>query len=84
MLRGTDSSTASRRALGALYGIVQQQAAMLSFVEAFKIMGVVFLAMIPMVFLLKDPKHNNVAKDAPKPQATTQTADEAPIELVPV
>ncbi len=29
---------------------------MLSFVEAFKIMGVIFLIMIPLVFLLKDPK----------------------------
>jgi DHA2 family multidrug resistance protein len=82
MLKGTDPSTASRRALGALYGMVQQQAAMLSFVEAFKIMGIVFLAMIPMVFLLKDPKHNHAAKDASKPQATTQSADEAPVELV--
>jgi len=80
---GHRPATASRRALGALYGMVQQQAAMLSFVEAFKIMAVVFLAMIPMVFLLKDPKHNQGAKRGhATPQAASTIPEEAPAELV--
>jgi len=51
---GTDSYTASRKALGALYGMVQGQASMLSFVEAFWVMGVLFLVMLPFIFLLRN------------------------------
>jgi len=82
VLKGADPATASRRAVGALYGMVQQQAAMLSFVEAFKVMGVVFLVMIPMVILLKDPKKHPASKPAHKPEAPTESPDEAPAELV--
>jgi DHA2 family multidrug resistance protein len=79
ILKGSDPVTASHRAMGAVYGMVRQQAAMLSFVEAFKVMGIVFLVMIPMVSLLKDPKHNHGAKAAPSPSSIP---DEAPAELV--
>jgi DHA2 family multidrug resistance protein len=54
--QGADSVTAARKALGALYGMVQQHAAMLAFVEAFWVMGVVFLLMIPFVPLLQYAK----------------------------
>jgi len=50
---GADSYAASRKALGAVYGMVQQHAAMLSFVEAFWVMGVMFLVMLPFILLLK-------------------------------
>ncbi|HVJ05948.1 MAG TPA: DHA2 family efflux MFS transporter permease subunit [Candidatus Saccharimonadales bacterium] len=62
VLKGYDPVTASRQAYGAMLGQVQQHAAMLSFVEAFKVMGLVFLAMIPLIVLLKDPKKNGVQK----------------------
>ncbi len=75
MLKGSDPATASHRAIGALYGLVPQHAAMLSFVEAFKVMGVVFLAMIPMVILLKDPKHNRGAHPAPAQQSLEVPAE---------
>lgn len=39
-----------------MYGMVQQQAAMLSFVEAFWIMGVAFLLMLPFLLLLRYTK----------------------------
>ena len=45
---------AAQKAWGAIYGIVQRQAAMLSFVEAFWIMGVVFWAMAPLLLLLRN------------------------------
>jgi hypothetical protein len=45
-----------REALGALYEMVQQRAAMLAFVEAFWVMGVVFLLMIPFLPLLQYAK----------------------------
>jgi DHA2 family multidrug resistance protein len=54
--RGADNYRATRRALAALYGLVQRHAAMLSFVEAFWVMGVLFLTMLPFVLLLKNPR----------------------------
>ena len=54
---GVDAVTASRKALAALYGMVQQHAAMLAFVEAFWLMGVVFLLMLPFLPLLQYVKH---------------------------
>jgi DHA2 family multidrug resistance protein len=50
---GYDPTTASHRSLAMLYGMVQQQAAMLSFVEAFRIMGYLFLAIVPLVLLMR-------------------------------
>jgi DHA2 family multidrug resistance protein len=50
---GSDAATARRKALGALYGMVQRHASMLSFVEAFWIMGIVFLLMLPFIVLLR-------------------------------
>jgi MFS transporter, DHA2 family, multidrug resistance protein len=55
-LGGADAHTASRKALTAIYGLVQKHAAMLSFVEAFWIMGVMFLLMLPFIFLLRNPR----------------------------
>ena len=65
-LHGADSVTASRKALAALYGMVQQHAAMLAFVEAFWLMGVVFLLMIPFLPLLQYTKKTPAAKPATK------------------
>lgn len=52
-VNGADNVTASRKALGALYGMVQRQAAMLSFVEAFWLMAALFAAMLPFLALLR-------------------------------
>jgi DHA2 family multidrug resistance protein len=57
MSRGADTHTATRQAYGAVYGTVQRHAAMLSFVEAFWIMAVVFFLMIPAVFILRPKPH---------------------------
>ena len=78
VLKGSDPVTASRQAYTALFMQVQQQAAMLSFVEAFKIMGMVFLLMVPLVLLLKDPKKHPAS---PAPDAARQ-AEEVPAELI--
>ena len=53
---GFDRVTASRKALSAMYGMVQQHAAMLGFVEAFWLMAVVFLLMLPFLPLLQYSK----------------------------
>jgi DHA2 family multidrug resistance protein len=53
---GAATPESMRKAVGAIYGMVQQQAAMLSFVEAFWVMGVIFWAMIPLLFLLRNAR----------------------------
>jgi len=53
---GTDAVTAARKSLAAMYGLVQEHASMLAFVEAFWLMGVVFLLMIPFLPLLQYTK----------------------------
>ena len=59
---GSGPLLASRRALAVVYGLVQQQTAMLTFMDVFHIFMWVFLGMIPMLFLLKKP-----AKGGPAP-----------------
>ena len=53
---GADAVTAMRQATAALAGLVQQQAAMLAFVDVFRLLGVVFVAMVPLVFLMRPPR----------------------------
>jgi MFS transporter, DHA2 family, multidrug resistance protein len=53
---GSGLSQASSQAHGMVYNIVQRQAVMLAFVDNFKMLGVVFLAVIPVMLMLKKPK----------------------------
>lgn len=53
---GATAVEAGARAQGLLYGTVQRQAAMLAFIDNFKILGVVFFAIIPALLLLQKPK----------------------------
>jgi hypothetical protein len=39
-----------------IYGVLERQAAMLAFLDNFKLLGVVFFAIIPIFFLMKRPK----------------------------
>ena len=66
-VQGFDNHTASRKALAALYGMVQQHASMLSFVEAFWIMAIVFLLMVPFIFGLRNPRAKPAAPGAQSP-----------------
>ena len=63
---GADAVTASRKSIAAMYGLVQQHAAMLAFVEAFWVMGVVFLLMMPFLPLLQYSKRKR-SQPAPIP-----------------
>jgi len=56
-LHGYNSVDAAKKALGAIYGMVQRQAGMLSFVEAFWVMGLIFVGMIPFLFVLRNVRH---------------------------
>ena len=53
---GSDPAAAAHQAYGAVWGMVLRQASMISFVDTFRAMGIVFLLVIPLVFLMKRPK----------------------------
>jgi MFS transporter, DHA2 family, multidrug resistance protein len=81
--RGADAATAGRQSLAAIYGMVQQHAAMKAFVEAFWIMSILFVAVIPLVFLMTEQHKRKVAVDAtahpptpPAPPATEPKEEE--------
>jgi DHA2 family multidrug resistance protein len=50
---GTSFNDAHQRALGAIYGLLQQQASLLAYVDNFRILGYLSLACIPFVFLFR-------------------------------
>jgi len=56
---GSAGPQAVAQAQGLLYGELQRQAAMLSFVDTFWVMGVVCLVMIPVMFLAKKSKRGD-------------------------
>jgi MFS transporter, DHA2 family, multidrug resistance protein len=53
---GADAVTATQRTYMILNGMLLQQASMVSFVMLFRLLGVVFLLVLPMVLLMKRPK----------------------------
>lgn len=57
MAAGSDAVTATSQAYAALAGMVQRQAAMVSFVTIFQILGFLFLALLPLILLMKRPGH---------------------------
>lgn len=64
MAHGSAAATATKQAQAALFGMVQKQAVMLSFLDAFRLLAVIFLLMIPLVWLTKKPPQG-----APPPAA---------------
>jgi DHA2 family multidrug resistance protein len=61
MASGADPVTATTRAYAALFGMVQRQAAMVSFVGLFQLLGVLFIAVVPLVLLMKRPRRRGEA-----------------------
>jgi len=53
---GADPTTAMQRAYAAVAGMVQQQAAMVAFVHLFRMLGIIFLLLVPLVFLMRRPR----------------------------
>jgi DHA2 family multidrug resistance protein len=58
---GSDITTATQRAYAALFGTVQQQAAMVSFVLLFRILGVMFLLLLPLILIMRRPRGGPVS-----------------------
>ena len=55
MAAGADATVAAQRAYVAMYGMVQRQAAMVSFVSIFRTLGMIFIVLIPLVLIMKRP-----------------------------
>jgi DHA2 family multidrug resistance protein len=55
MAQGIDAYTATERAYAAVFGMVQRQAAIVTFVEIFRLLGIIFLLLIPLTLLMKRP-----------------------------
>ena len=56
MSAGADAVTAGERAVAAMHGILAQQATMVTFVSIFRLLGGIFLLLIPLIALMKRPK----------------------------
>jgi len=61
--QGVNVVDAATKAKALIYGFVQQQAMMLSYIDSFWVFGMVFLLLIPLVFLIKKttPHHETAA-----------------------
>jgi DHA2 family multidrug resistance protein len=65
MNKGADAVHAAAQAQAMVYGMVQRQATLLSFLEDFRLLAFTFLAVIPLMFLMKRirPKKTEVVVD---------------------
>jgi DHA2 family multidrug resistance protein len=64
MAAGADVVTAAHRAEAAMFGMVQRQATMVAFVSIFQLLAIVFMAMVPLVLLMKRPRSKGGASAA--------------------
>jgi DHA2 family multidrug resistance protein len=53
---GMDPTTATKQAYATAFGIVQRHAAMLSYLDTFFLLAVLFIALLPLTLLMKKPK----------------------------
>jgi DHA2 family multidrug resistance protein len=56
MAGGSDSVTATQRAHSLLFGMVQRQATMLSFLDLMKLFGGLFILIVPLILIAKPPR----------------------------
>jgi MFS transporter, DHA2 family, multidrug resistance protein len=54
---GADPATAAQRSWATAFGLVQQQAALQAFLDTFRLFGMIFLLVLPLLFLLRRPTH---------------------------
>ena len=59
--KGSDAVTALHQAYGMMWGMVERQAAMISFVDTFRLMGLIFLLMLPLLLVMRRPAHGGGA-----------------------
>jgi MFS transporter, DHA2 family, multidrug resistance protein len=54
---GSDPVTATQRSQAMLFGMVERQATMLSFIDLMKVFGGLFILILPLILLAKSPAH---------------------------
>jgi len=59
--QGADPVTAMQQAHGVLYGMVRREAAMMAFIDAFWLLGVIYVATVPLLFLMKKTRPGSVS-----------------------
>ncbi|MCB1054763.1 MAG: DHA2 family efflux MFS transporter permease subunit, partial [Acidobacteria bacterium] len=55
--QGADATAAAAKATAALWGMVERQAAILSFLDAFRTLGWMVVVVVPLVLLMRRPRH---------------------------
>ncbi|MGE3274403.1 MAG: DHA2 family efflux MFS transporter permease subunit [Vicinamibacterales bacterium] len=55
--RGSDLVTAQQQAMAALYGMTARQASAITFLQVFRVLGILCLVLLPLVLVLKKPRH---------------------------
>ena len=55
MAHGSPAYTAGLQGYAAVVGMVQRQATILAFVDVFRVLGVIFFSMAPLVLFMKRP-----------------------------
>jgi DHA2 family multidrug resistance protein len=60
LAKGMDAASAYRAAYAAVFGMVQRQAMMVSFVQVFRLLALIFALAIPLVFIMRRPRSGQV------------------------
>jgi DHA2 family multidrug resistance protein len=63
MSHGAVNMSGNRLTFAAMFGMIEQQATMLSYIDVFQLLALIFLLMIPLVMIMKKPSH--AVKPAP-------------------
>jgi DHA2 family multidrug resistance protein len=53
MAHGVDSATATKQAYAGIFGMVQQQASMMAYIDVFFLLAIMFAACLPLIFIMK-------------------------------
>jgi MFS transporter, DHA2 family, multidrug resistance protein len=61
---GSDPVTATQRTYAMLFGMVQRQATMLSFIDLMRLFGILFVIIIPLILLAKPPRTKRPSAEA--------------------
>jgi DHA2 family multidrug resistance protein len=77
---GSSAPDAARQAHGILYGMVVRQASMLAFADAFWVMAVLFLAVVPMMFFMRRAPGTGQPAAAPSAEPRKQVTGYAKLD----
>jgi MFS transporter, DHA2 family, multidrug resistance protein len=64
MARGMDAVTATKQAFASAFGMIERQAAMMSYIDVFFLLAVMFAACLPLILLMKKPTKGSGGPEA--------------------